>query len=299
MFTASQTHQTATHEHKPGDGHDHGNGAPPTGKPSASANTPPGGGKDDHQHSPGDGHDHGAEPQQHGPNDGHDHSQDGASAAASSGGGNGPSAKRTLFYAKPNQFRATTDNGGFSMVSVSDGKRLSEYTSSAALPGRTYPAPLSITSEQSALLQHPMFCGTLLTRFFGGPDALNRLVDTARGAVTFGPDATVEDEPCKTVFFPVPGRVWLAEVAISTKDGLVRRIRYDSAPLAAHVARARQGQEVPSMRTEEVYKVVIVNEPIPPTTFSTALPKGVQVRADEAGCPHRAACSLRRASDAS
>jgi hypothetical protein len=56
----------------------------------------------------------------------------------------------------------------------------------------------------------------------------------------------------------------------------VRRIRYDSAPLAAMLRERAKGQEVPSMRTEEVYKVVIVNEPIPPTTFNTDLPKGVQ-----------------------
>ena len=50
-------------------------------------------------------------------------------------------------------------------------------------------------------MNHPMFCGSLLYRFFGGPSRLAGLVDQAKGPVTFGQDAKVDGEDCRTVRF--------------------------------------------------------------------------------------------------
>lgn len=189
----------------------------------------------------------------------------------------GTSSKRTLRYVRPNKFRVTSDTGGFRLTTVSDGARLAEYASSPTLPGRTYPAPPALASENSPLLQHPMFCATLLHRFFGGPETITSLVDLSKAAVRFGPDAVVGDAPCKTVLFTAQGVYGNAEVAVSTRDGLIRRIRYDSAPLREELEKRAKDQKLPSMATEETYTQLIANKPIPDAAFVTDLPAGVPV----------------------
>lgn len=251
------------------------------------------------QHGPGDGHDHG-------PNDGHDHPAPAAAApgeapATGHEGHNhnhaqpenaapgGTSAKRTLVYAKPNKFRVVSDDGGFRLVSVSDGARVAEYTNSPTLPGRVLPAPATLASEQSPLLQHPMFCATLLHRFFAGPDGLAQLVDLTKSGgpagVRFGPDVTVAEQPCKTLVFPALGVYGNAEVAVGTKDGLIRRIRYDSEPLVEELKRRNKGQPVPPMQTEELYTRVAPNQAAPADAFDTTLPAGIKPAAPRAAAP--------------
>jgi hypothetical protein len=231
-----------------------------------------------HDHD-GDGvSDHASEPgQEHAPGDGHDHA---GSAGAEEAG---TSAKRTLLYARPNRFRVTSETGGFRLTTVSDGKRLSEYASSPTLPGRTYPAPPSLASESTLLLQHPLFCATLLHRFFAGPNAFEGLVDLSHSPARFGPDVRVGDVPCKTVLFTARGMYGNTEVAIGTQDGLIRRIRCDGAPLREEMQKSAKGQEVPSMATEETYNRLVVGEPIPPETFVTDLPAGVKSAPSQSG----------------
>ena len=239
-----------------------------------------GGGGGDHDHD-GDGTpDHAGES--------HDDPGGPADGAAKSSGG-GTSAKRTLLYVRPNKFRVISEAGGFRLTTVSDGVRLAEYASSPTLPGRTYPAPPTLASENSPLLQHPMFCATLLHRFFAGPEALARVVDLSRSPVRFGPDTRVGDAPCKTVLFTAQGVYGNTEIAISTRDGLIRRIRYDSAPLREEMQKRAKNETLPSMATEETYTRLDANEPLPDETFVTDLPPGVPVAPPRTPSPPPAA----------
>ncbi len=189
----------------------------------------------------------------------------------------GTSSKRTLRYVRPNKFRVTSDTGGFRLTTVSDGTRLAEYASSPTLPGRTYPAPPTLASENSPLLQHPMFCATLLHRFFGGPKTITSLVDLSKSAVRFGPDARIGGVPCKTIRFTAQGVYGGTEIAIGTRDGLIHRIRYDSALLREELEKRAKGQKLPSMATEETYTRLVADKPIPDAAFVTDLPAGVPV----------------------
>jgi thiol-disulfide isomerase/thioredoxin len=133
-------------------------------------------------------------------------------------------------------------------------------------------------------MQHPMFCGTLLYKFFGGPAHLDQLVQTAKGAITYGPDVTIDSEPCKTVKFFGTGLYGHAQVAISTGDGLVRRIVYDSAPLMTmmrQMANGPEGKKIPkkdlptSSKTTEVYSKLAVDQDVAANAFDVTVPKGL------------------------
>ncbi len=80
-----------------------------------------------------------------------------------------PGCQRHIFYEKPNRFRVESVVGkGNSMTAVSDGESLVEFGSNLELPAMKYASPASITDIVGMLMVHPMFCGSLLYRFFGG-----------------------------------------------------------------------------------------------------------------------------------
>ncbi|HLJ53732.1 MAG TPA: TlpA disulfide reductase family protein [Chthonomonadaceae bacterium] len=145
----------------------------------------------------------------------------------------GQSATRSLWYRKPNVFKVVTMQGrtGMGQTSVSDGAHLTEFTTGLGLGGQRYPAPPSIAAATSMQMNHPMFCGSLLYKFFGGPGSYAALVNEAKKAVSFGAPVTVGGQSCKTVKIYAQGPSYgNAEIAIGA-DGLVRRIQYDSEPL--------------------------------------------------------------------
>jgi thiol-disulfide isomerase/thioredoxin len=117
-------------------------------------------------------------------------------------------------------------------TSVSDGSKLLEYATGVGTGAQSYASPPSIADAASMQMGHPMFCGSLLYKFFGGPGKYTSLVDESKQPVTFGSPETIDGQPCKTIKFYAPGPTYgKTEVAIGAVDGLVRRIRYGSEPL--------------------------------------------------------------------
>src|SRR5579862_715432 len=140
--------------------------------------------------------------------------------------------KRTLWYEKPNRFKVVSSHSGLVQTSVSDGTKLVEFTTGIAQPAQSYDSPPSIANATTMQMSHPMFCGSLLYKFFGGPARLSALVNETKMPVSFGPTVTLEGQECKTVKFWAQGPTYgKTEVAIGVTDGLVHRIRYGSEPL--------------------------------------------------------------------
>jgi peroxiredoxin len=220
----------------------------------------------------------------------------------------GPGRVRTIQYAAPNRYKIVSDNkagdnkaGDFVQTSVSNGKQTVEYSSIADLGAQTYPAPTSLAAAKTMQMMHPMFCGTLLYQFFGGPDNYAALVDAGKGLVRFGPDIALDGVRCKMLRFYAAGPYYgHTEAAIGVRDGLVRRIRYDSEPLMKmmqsgemkqlmqqamndpKVKEKLKGQDPTKLKmpatsqTTELYTHLLVNKPIPASAFDTKLPEGVQ-----------------------
>jgi len=191
--------------------------------------------------------------------------------------------KRVLVYVKPNRFKViSTHAGSFTQISVCDGKKIVEYSTSAELGAQTYPAPASIAEVSSMQMQHPMFCGSLLYRFFGGPARLSALADTHKAPILFGPDVTLDGQRCKTVRFYATGLYGKTEVAIGVKDGLVHRIRYGNEPLLEMM---KGSKDVPQnvmkglpakLETVELFSRLVVAKPIAAATFDTTVPKNLK-----------------------
>lgn len=146
----------------------------------------------------------------------------------------GMGTSRTIWYKKPNVFKVVTTHPGGRMVqtSVSDGSKLLEFATGIAANAQRYAAPPTIADATTMQMGHPMFCGTLLYKFFGGPDRYAALVDEAKMPVTFGAPVSIDGQACKTVKFWAKGPTYgKTEIAIGTADGLVHRIQYGSEPL--------------------------------------------------------------------
>ncbi|MCX6380153.1 MAG: hypothetical protein NT023_11880 [Armatimonadetes bacterium] len=140
--------------------------------------------------------------------------------------------KRTLWYQKPNVFKvvATQSETNFVQTSVSDGIDSADYSSGALVSFQRASAPRSIATTNSMFMEHPMFCGSLLYKFFGGGSKYSELVNAKKMRIEFGEDVTLDGSLCKTVKFWAQGLYGKTEVAIGVKDGMVYRIRYGSEP---------------------------------------------------------------------
>lgn len=191
-------------------------------------------------------------------------------------------AKRTLVIAKPNRYKVVYREIGSlyagKMTAVCDGKLAVEYSDMAEIAAMKDPVPRTIAEAGSMMLQNPLLCGTLLYRFFDGPEKLADLADTTKQEIAFGRDVTIEGRAYKTVTFYARGNFGKTAVAISSEDGLVHRIRYDSAPLMEKQADSEFGKQAGVGNfisdSEEDYVHIVTNALLPASTFDTTLPKG-------------------------
>lgn len=192
-------------------------------------------------------------------------------------------ASRVIAIAKPNHYKIVTkQTGGLTLTSVCDGKQAVEYSDQMAMGAMKNPVPAAVGDAKSMMMQHPMFCGSLLYHFFSGPEKLAELADTTKQKVAFGSDVTIDGHPCKTVTFYASGSFGSTEAVISTEDGLVRRIRYGSEPLMAEVAKSgllgKQAGNTPiKSDSVEEYTKIVTNGDLPASTFDTTLPKGMKL----------------------
>jgi thiol-disulfide isomerase/thioredoxin len=199
---------------------------------------------------------------------------------------------RRITYKSPNAFKIESERMGFVQVSVSDGKKLVEFSSLGVGGAMEYPAPQSIATAGSMQMGHPMFCGSLLYRFFAGPDGYDQLVDTQKGQPAF--DAAIDipvGAKAKVVTFPATGLFGNAKVAIDERTGLIHRIEYDSAELLAMMknpelqkkmaefaaAKAALSAGVRPFTTVESYSNHVINPKTEPEDFLTTVPKGQEV----------------------
>jgi len=190
---------------------------------------------------------------------------------------------RTVAYAAPNRFRVTSDNmgqGDLVHVYVCDGAEQVNIAEGYSTPVKRFPAPATLAAAETSHGNHPHFGGSVLYRFFSGGDDLAVLLDGDR-PVTFGPDATLDGERCRTVRFFAHHSFGDTRVAISTRDGLVRRIDYfqPAKKLSADVMRSietgykRAGtkgkppKSLPACVTTELYTNIVADGPMPGETF--------------------------------
>ena len=174
-----------------------------------------------------------------------------------------PRSHRTLVYAAPNQFKIVSRMyEKLSHTYISDGTRMVIVKRGYGQGPEEYAAPPSLARADRYKLpgggewgMTPDDGDSALYRFFGGGATLPHLLDTellqqtkanaktnktpdydqfARRTIArlsgpaphFGPDVTIEGEPCKMVVFN--GSLYNDErrAAISVRDGFIRRIEY-------------------------------------------------------------------------
>lgn len=205
------------------------------------------------------------------------------SGAAVGGEGN----KRTFEFQKPNKFRAVTDMGGsgFVLTSVSDGKSVVEYTNAGQMKAQTSTAPSNVAAADSMQMKHPMFCGTLLYKMFGGSAGYDDLVDTKKGSPTFGAkEKAANGENAQVVKFYAAGTYGNVQMLIGLDTGNVYRIVYDSAGLRELMGTLPEsmtkGQKIPDMSTTETFSEIKPNTTVASSAFDTTLPEGVEAAPD-------------------
>ncbi len=217
---------------------------------------------------------------------------------------------RDFSYRQPNLFKVVSHQPvhGSVLTTISDGKSEIEYDNYTGQAPQRYTAPATIASDQSMLMQHPMFCGTLLYQFFGGSANIDSLVDTSKGPVRLGSEETASSgERARVVKFYAQGMYGNTQVLIGEKSGFVYRIRYDSEPLmktvmspdeqkslkaiaaqamasekdparkvAMKTALDQMGKQTQLLVTVEAYNGIETPPSIPQAVFNTVAPKGTK-----------------------
>ena len=198
-------------------------------------------------------------------------------------GGTGFNNSRIIEFQAPNHFFITSKGSAFSMTSVSDGKTMREYSSIQGQPAMTYGAPASIATASGGMIQHPMFCGSLLYQFFSGPSNYSQLVDKSQKKVSFGKQEKASNgEMSRWVDFYNSGDYGNVETLIGEKTGFVYEIKYDFAGLLAKMKKmspglsSMMGQRKEAIMGTEIYSDIQSGAPIPSSDFSTKVPKGMQ-----------------------
>lgn len=186
---------------------------------------------------------------------------------------------REIRYEAPNKFKIVSKIHESASVSVCNGEEMIEYSSNEDLPVRTGNAPDSLSTAAMMTIAHPMFCGTLLWRFFAGSDAYSRLVQVSKGPVSYGSaEPVLGGEQCRVVSFYGGGDYGNVQMTIGTKTGLVYEITYDWIEIRKKMA-AGQGDMPPvafdpHSKVIETYNEIVTEYPIDAATFSIEIPDG-------------------------
>ena len=189
-------------------------------------------------------------------------------------------AQRTIFFQAPNQFQITNSQStGLSETSVSDGNELVEYTSDKSSPGLSYAAPNSIADASSMQLQHPMYCGSLLYKFFAGGSQLSELVDESKGPITLGGEQQLANgDKGRIVKFYSTGMYGHASILIDEKSGVVQSITYDSDALLQNMkAMGSSASMATPSSTTETYSEIQENPTLPASLFKVSPPPGIKL----------------------
>ena len=187
---------------------------------------------------------------------------------------------RTVFYEAPNKFQVVSSHaGGFTQTSVSDGTKLADYSNMKGVPGMSYDAPSTIADVQSMQMQHPMFCGSLLYKFFGGGAKIGDLVDESKGPITDGGEQSLPGGgKGRVIKFYGTGMFGHATVLIDEKTGMVGRIIYDSDALIASMkSMGMPSDQAHPYNTTEDYSDIKINPTISAAVFKVNPPPGIKI----------------------
>jgi peroxiredoxin/outer membrane lipoprotein-sorting protein len=190
----------------------------------------------------------------------------------------GGSVKRSISYVAPNEFKVEMTSGmGMTMSAVSDGKKLVELSSVS--PGQSYAAPSDLADATSMEMQHPMFCGSLLYKFFSGSSGYDKVVDEAKGKPVLGKEEQADGETAQHVKFYAAGDTYgNTDVLIGEQSGNVYSISYDSDALMKKAKDMGFGSTLKGYETTETYSDIKLNPSITAATFdTTAASKGQKV----------------------
>lgn len=190
----------------------------------------------------------------------------------------GAAMQRTIAYAKPNLYRVTAKTADGQMeTTVSNGKVVNEYANVPNTDATQYPAPTSIAAAETAYMQQPSLCGSLLYTFFGGPSKLSQIVTDAH-SMQFGPSVTLDGQKCRVVKFMATGQYGATEIAIGTGDLLAHRIQYGRpAPKigrgGSNSVVSASGASPKRMTTTETYAHIVTDKQIAEATFGAGPPQ--------------------------
>ena len=185
---------------------------------------------------------------------------------------------RLVSYQSPNLYQIVSKNGGgLTLTSISDGSQQLDLGSDRKT-ALTSEAPKTIDEAGTLQMLHPMYCGSLLYKFFAGAASLGDLVDESKGGVSDGgEEALPGGGKGRIVKFYATGMYGNASVLIDESSGMVRRITYDSETLQQGMKQMGLSTGTSSYSTTETYSDIKINPSIDASTFAAKAPAGVKV----------------------
>jgi thiol-disulfide isomerase/thioredoxin len=185
---------------------------------------------------------------------------------------------RTISYAAPNRFKVTTKTSEFTLSSTSDGSKDIEVASLGNQPAMSSPAPADISQASSMIMQHPMFCGTLLYKFFAGSAGYEGLVDASKGPAVLGSEEQAGGETAQHVKFYATGNYGHTDVLIGERTGKVYAITYDDEPLMGQMAAVPSAKKLAKPSCEEAYGSIEFDPKVDASVFDTkSVAEGMKV----------------------
>jgi thiol-disulfide isomerase/thioredoxin len=225
---------------------------------------------------------------------------------------------RSVVYAAPNRFKVVSGSPKLQFIYTCDGERFVEQRIGFNQPSEVYAAPAGLGVADEDAMSHPHFGGSSLFKFFGGSANFDRLIaenENRRGAergkvpwkptpVSFGPDVTMNGEPCKTVVFGGGLYYDRREAVIGVRDGLVRHLVSTDEPRPLSEEERKERRQLPEQMkatpqwekmseadrkrlikfseateseravTTEVFTDVVANGPVADAEFDTSVVKG-------------------------
>lgn len=195
-----------------------------------------------------------------------------------------PPASRAILYVAPNKFKIEAgDPHSFSLVSVSDGKSLAEYSTDPKQPPIGEAAPSGLDKVDTPFLTNPVYAGSPLYLMFAGREGFAQLVDLAKGPVKFGKEEQVPGEKGREVQFYAKGDFGHVSMVIGEKTGLVHWLQFDSEPLVAKYLASDLGNKMDAKGREqfshqqitESYTLVAANPDLSKESFDAKVPSDI------------------------
>jgi peroxiredoxin/outer membrane lipoprotein-sorting protein len=185
---------------------------------------------------------------------------------------------RLVSYQSPNLYQVVSKNaGGLTLTSISDGAKQLDLGSDRKTAMLT-DAPKAIQDAGTLQMLHPMYCGSLLYKFFAGASSLGDLVDESKGGVSDGGEEPLQGGgKGRVVKFFATGMYGNTSALIDEKTGMVQRITYDCSTLMDGMKKLGMATGNSPISTTETYSSIQTNPVIRAETFKASAPNGIKV----------------------